>query len=61
MEVAPVKYYMIAILPVRPNKPRDKVKVEKAVQEVERQILAPLRHSVGDVILDLAEFSVSNP
>lgn len=28
----------------RPRKPRDKSKVEKAVQEVERQILAPLRH-----------------
>lgn len=32
------------ILPARPNKPKDKAKVEKAVQEVERQILAPLRH-----------------
>ena len=34
----------MAILPARPYKPRDKAKVEKAVQEVERQILAPLRH-----------------
>jgi transposase len=38
------KHYGVAILPARPYKPRDKAKVEKAVQEVERQILAPLRH-----------------
>ena len=38
------EHYGVAILPTRPNKPRDKAKVEKAVQEVERQILAPLRH-----------------
>lgn len=37
-------HYGVAILPARPNKPRDKAKVEKAVQEVERQVLAPLRH-----------------
>lgn len=37
-------HYQVAILPARPYKPRDKAKVEKAVQEVERQILAPLRH-----------------
>jgi transposase len=37
-------HYQVAILPTRPYKPRDKGKVEKAVQEVERQILAPLRH-----------------
>lgn len=37
-------HYGVAILPARPKKPRDKSKVEKAVQEVERQILAPLRH-----------------
>jgi len=37
-------HYGVAILPARPRKPRDKAKVEKAVQEVERQILAPLRH-----------------
>lgn len=36
-------HYQVAILPARPHKPRDKGKVEKAVQEVERQILAPLR------------------
>lgn len=37
------EHYGVAILPARPQKPRDKSKVEKAVQEVERQILAPLR------------------
>lgn len=38
------EHYGVAIIPARPGKPRDKAKVEKAVQEVERQILAPLRH-----------------
>jgi transposase len=38
------EHYGVVVLPARPNKPRDKAKVEKAVQEVERQILAPLRH-----------------
>lgn len=38
------EHYGVAILPARPHKPRDKAKVEKAVQEVERQVLAPLRH-----------------
>lgn len=38
------QHFNLVILPARPNKPRDKAKVEKAVQEVERQILAPLRH-----------------
>jgi transposase len=37
------EHYGVAILPARPYKPRDKAKVEKAVQEVERQILAPMR------------------
>ncbi len=38
------EHYGVAVIPARPLKPRDKAKVEKAVQEVERQILAPLRH-----------------
>jgi transposase len=38
------EHYGVAILPARPYKPRDKAKVEKAVQEVERQVLAPLRN-----------------
>jgi len=37
-------HYGVAVIPARPKKPKDKAKVEKAVQEVERQILAPLRH-----------------
>lgn len=37
-------HYQVAVIPARPQAPRDKAKVEKAVQEVERQILAPLRH-----------------
>lgn len=38
------EHYRVAIIPARVRKPKDKSKVEKAVQEVERQILAPLRH-----------------
>lgn len=34
----------LVVLPARPYKPRDQAKVEKAVQEVEQQVLAPLRH-----------------
>jgi transposase len=37
------EHYGIAIVPARPAKPRDKPKVETAVQIVERRILAPLR------------------
>ena len=36
-------HYGVAVLPTRVRRPRDKAKVEKAVQEVERQILAVLR------------------
>jgi transposase len=38
------EHYGIAIVPARPAKPRDKPKVETAVQIVERRILAPLRN-----------------
>ena len=38
------EHYGVAILPARVRKPKDKAKVEKAVQTVERRILAPLRH-----------------
>ena len=38
------EHYGIAVIPARPKAPRDKAKVEKAVQEVERRILAPMRH-----------------
>lgn len=37
-------HYQLAIVPARAAKPRDKAKVEEAVQLVERWILAPLRH-----------------
>ena len=36
------EHYGCAILPARVRKPKDKAKVEKAVQDVERRILAPL-------------------
>ena len=44
------EHYGTAILPARPDKPRDKAKVETAVQIAQRQILAALR--------DLTFFSV---
>jgi transposase len=37
------QHYGVAVLPARVRKPKDKAKVENAVQVVERQILAPLR------------------
>jgi len=37
------KHYDFAVLPARVRKPQDKAKVEEAVQNVERRILAPLR------------------
>jgi transposase len=38
------RHYATAIVPARPAKPKDKAKVEVAVQVVERWILARLRH-----------------
>jgi len=38
------RHYGIAILPARVRKPRDKPSVESAVNQVERWVLAPLRH-----------------
>ncbi|MBE9080103.1 IS21 family transposase [Romeria aff. gracilis LEGE 07310] len=46
-------HYGVAVIPARPRTPRDKAKVEKAVQEVERQILAPLRHQSFSRLSDL--------
>lgn len=40
------EHYNVIILPARPKAPRDKAKVENSVQQVERQILAPLRDEV---------------
>jgi transposase len=37
-------HFAVAVLPARPRRPRDKAKVEVAVQVVERWILARLRH-----------------
>lgn len=46
-------HYRTAILPTRVAAPRDKAKAETAVQIVERELLAPLRHdrffSLGDL------------
>jgi transposase len=36
-------HYSVAVLPARPRKPRDKAKVESAVQVVQRWIIAALR------------------
>lgn len=38
------EHYGIAVMPARVRTPKDKAKVEKAVQDVERQILAKLRN-----------------
>lgn len=40
------EHYGISVLPARVRKPRDKALVEKAVQDVERSVLAPLRDTV---------------
>jgi transposase len=46
-------HYGTAALPARPYKPRDKAKVEVAVQVVERWILARLRHRTFFSLLEL--------
>ena len=38
------EYYQVAVLPARVRKPRDKGHAENGVQNVERWVLAPLRH-----------------
>ena len=38
------EYYQVAVLPARVRKPKDKPSVENGVQNVERWVLAPLRH-----------------
>ncbi|MHA0273248.1 IS21 family transposase [Enterobacter ludwigii] len=40
------EHYQVAVIPTRPRKPKDKPKVEVAVQIVERWILARLRHQI---------------
>lgn len=49
------EHYQVAILPARVRKPQDKAKVEKAVQAVEQQILAPLRHHPFSTFPELNE------
>lgn len=49
-------HYGVAVMPARPAKPRDKPKVEVAVQVVERWILARLRHQT---FFSLAELNRS--
>jgi len=62
------EHYGIAILPARSKKPKDKAKVEKAVQDIQHWILAPLRdrefHSVAEIneaIRPLLETSNARP
>jgi transposase len=38
------RHYNLVVLPARVRKPRDKAKVESAVQQVERHVMAPLRN-----------------
>lgn len=48
------EHYGTAVMPARPRKPRDKAKVEVAVQVVQRWILAALRH---ETFFSLAELN----
>ncbi len=50
------RHYGIAIIPARPRKPKDKAKVEKGVQVVQRWILARLRNRT---FLSLDELNVA--
>ena len=49
------RHYGIAVIPARPVRPKDKAKVENAVQQVERWILAPLRDRVFFSLSELNE------
>ena len=52
-------HYGTAIVPARARKPQDKAKVENAVLNISRQILAPLRnqvfHSIGELNIAIKE------
>jgi len=48
-------YYGCAIIPARPAKPKDKAKVENAVLQIERWIIAPLRNRVFFSLAELNE------
>lgn len=47
------EHYATTVIPARVRKPRDKAKVENAVQQIERRVIAPLRdrvfHSLGEL------------
>ena len=47
------QHYGTAILPARARKPKDKPKVEKAVQDIQHRIRAPLRDSVFHSISEI--------
>ena len=47
------EHYEFAVLPTRVRKPKDKAKVENAVQQVQRWALAPLRHEVFTSVAEL--------
>ncbi len=48
--LALANHYGVAVVPARVRKPKDKAKVENAVQQVERRLLAPLRnHTFHDL------------
>jgi len=49
------RHYGCAVVPTRVRRPKDKAKAEKAVQDVERQILARLRHSTFFSLRELNE------
>ncbi|WP_426757258.1 IS21 family transposase [Myxococcus sp. Y35] len=49
------RHYGLAVLPARPRKPKDKAKVERAVQLVQRWVLARLRHRVFTSLRELNE------
>lgn len=49
------EHYGCAVLPARVRKPKDKAKAEKGVQDVERRVLAPLRHRTFFSLEDLSE------
>ena len=38
------QHYAVAVVPTRTRRPRDKASVENGVLQVERRVLAPLRH-----------------
>ena len=49
------QHYGTAILPARSRKPKDKSKVEKAVQDIQHWILAPLRDRVFKNVAEINE------